>query len=247
MATSLVDLLAGSSTPEKIIVQSGDTLSKIAERTGVSVEDLVRINKIANPNLIGVGQELSTGNELKAAGLASGLIESVGNAYDKAASYVNPLKALLRFTLGGEKSITRDDFSKEGVELLKELAREGGAGSYSQYHKRGGGTMGGLVTGEKESSNRAANEVAYILGRFGTEEDELGNVRIIDKYDFDDKEKNLRIAKQRSEAGAGAAAMLSKISAYAPSIRNAIRSILGKDESSSIPVDITFSREELRR
>lgn len=39
-------------------VQRGDTLGRIAERYGVSVNDLVTLNKIANPNLIEVGQQL---------------------------------------------------------------------------------------------------------------------------------------------------------------------------------------------
>lgn len=40
------------------IVQSGDTLSGIALKYGVSVQDLVRWNNIANPNLIYVGQRI---------------------------------------------------------------------------------------------------------------------------------------------------------------------------------------------
>ncbi len=40
-------------------VKSGDTLSDIAALTGISVADLVSKNKIANPNLINVGQTLN--------------------------------------------------------------------------------------------------------------------------------------------------------------------------------------------
>ena len=39
-------------------VVKGDTLTKIANRYGVTVKDLVAWNKIANPNLIVVGQVL---------------------------------------------------------------------------------------------------------------------------------------------------------------------------------------------
>ena len=39
-------------------VVKGDTLTKIASRYGVTVNDLVRWNKIANPNLIVVGQKI---------------------------------------------------------------------------------------------------------------------------------------------------------------------------------------------
>ena len=42
-------------------VQSGDTLSGIALRYGVSVSDLVVLNGLANPNLIQVGQTLRIG------------------------------------------------------------------------------------------------------------------------------------------------------------------------------------------
>lgn len=40
------------------VVQPGDTLSQIAYEYGVSVEDLVRLNNIANPNLIYAGEVL---------------------------------------------------------------------------------------------------------------------------------------------------------------------------------------------
>lgn len=40
-------------------VQAGDTLSGIAERFGVTVEDLVRVNRIVDPDSLQVGQELT--------------------------------------------------------------------------------------------------------------------------------------------------------------------------------------------
>ncbi|QTA38523.1 5'-nucleotidase, lipoprotein e(P4) family [Thermosipho ferrireducens] len=40
------------------VVKAGDTLSKIANETGLSVEELVKYNNIENPDLIVVGQKL---------------------------------------------------------------------------------------------------------------------------------------------------------------------------------------------
>jgi LysM repeat protein len=39
-------------------VQSGDSLSSIADKFGVTVDDIVKVNNIANPNEIYAGQEL---------------------------------------------------------------------------------------------------------------------------------------------------------------------------------------------
>ncbi|MBT2655200.1 LysM peptidoglycan-binding domain-containing protein [Bacillus sp. ISL-18] len=47
-----------SSPTSTYTVQPGDTLSKIAARFGATVEDLVKLNNIENPNLIYVGQIL---------------------------------------------------------------------------------------------------------------------------------------------------------------------------------------------
>ena len=41
----------------KIIVESGDSLSKIAKREGVTVDEIMSINDITDPNLLFVGQE----------------------------------------------------------------------------------------------------------------------------------------------------------------------------------------------
>ena len=40
------------------VVVAGDTLGKIADRYGVSIEALIAANNIANPNVLEVGQEL---------------------------------------------------------------------------------------------------------------------------------------------------------------------------------------------
>lgn len=50
------EMLEEEHEPIKYIVCPGDTLSEIAERFGVTVEDLVALNHIENPNLIYVGQ-----------------------------------------------------------------------------------------------------------------------------------------------------------------------------------------------
>jgi nucleoid-associated protein YgaU len=42
----------------KHVVQRGETLASIASQYGVTVADIVAANRIANPNLISVGQEL---------------------------------------------------------------------------------------------------------------------------------------------------------------------------------------------
>lgn len=45
--------------PDKHVVKSGETLSTIAGRYGVSVEDLVRINGLRNPDMVYAGEVLS--------------------------------------------------------------------------------------------------------------------------------------------------------------------------------------------
>ena len=53
----------GADQPEEttltVIVESGDSLSKIAKREGVTVDEIMSINDITDPNLLFVGQELT--------------------------------------------------------------------------------------------------------------------------------------------------------------------------------------------
>lgn len=54
--------LAGSAAPATAStykVREGDTLARVAKRTGVSVDALVKANRIANPNLVRAGQVLT--------------------------------------------------------------------------------------------------------------------------------------------------------------------------------------------
>ncbi len=48
-----------ASTKKTYTIIKGDTLSSIAKKYGVTVDDLVKANKIANPNVIKVGQKLT--------------------------------------------------------------------------------------------------------------------------------------------------------------------------------------------
>lgn len=57
-ATPTAVLAPPTPTPVVYVVQPGDSLSVIADRFGMSVEELAQANDIADPNLIQVGQKL---------------------------------------------------------------------------------------------------------------------------------------------------------------------------------------------
>ena len=42
-----------------VVVESGDSLSKIAKREGVTVDEIMSLNNISDPNLLFVGQKLT--------------------------------------------------------------------------------------------------------------------------------------------------------------------------------------------
>lgn len=53
------EVKAPSADLQKYVVKRGDMLSSIAQRHGVSVKELAKINNLSNPNKIKVGQELA--------------------------------------------------------------------------------------------------------------------------------------------------------------------------------------------
>ncbi|MDR1568482.1 MAG: LysM peptidoglycan-binding domain-containing protein [Streptococcaceae bacterium] len=65
-ALLLALFLTKNVSAEQVEVRSGDTLSELAEKYGVSVDDLVRINQIKDRSLIYVGDILETGNQTEA-------------------------------------------------------------------------------------------------------------------------------------------------------------------------------------
>lgn len=75
-------------------VASGDTLGAIANRFGVTVEDLAAVNGIADPNLLAVGQVLAipngTGLVVAAAGAGAGTGDAIA-----AATYSGPTGSIL--------------------------------------------------------------------------------------------------------------------------------------------------------
>lgn len=49
---------AAPATGKKYVVEPGDTLGSIAEQFGVTIQQLIDANRISNPDLLVVGQEL---------------------------------------------------------------------------------------------------------------------------------------------------------------------------------------------
>ena len=59
--------VAVTDVPESVTVEKGDSLSKIAKRHDTTVEELMALNDIDDPNLLFVGQELFVDEVVSAA------------------------------------------------------------------------------------------------------------------------------------------------------------------------------------
>ena len=57
-STTTTTLAPTTTLPEFYVVESGDTLSRIVTKLGVSKDDLMALNGITNPDHIEVGQKL---------------------------------------------------------------------------------------------------------------------------------------------------------------------------------------------
>lgn len=52
------DIIDGVPQPEYVTVEDGDSVSSVAQQFGVSVDDIINLNGLSNPDLIYVGQKL---------------------------------------------------------------------------------------------------------------------------------------------------------------------------------------------
>lgn len=138
-----------SSDGASYTVQSGDTLSKIAEKTGVSVSTLTSLNGVSNQNLILTGQELS----LKTATSAASSAATVATV---AASEATLTASEAAVDTSNLKYIAAADTNNDGFMSLSE---------YNTYVANGGSTTSSAATtttSAATSSSASSEAITYI-------------------------------------------------------------------------------------
>ena len=141
-----------SSDGASYTVQSGDTLSKIAEKTGVSVSTLTSLNGVSNQNLILTGQELS----LKTATSAASAASSAATVATVAASEATSTASEAAVDTSNLKYIAAADTNNDGFMSLSE---------YNTYVANGGSTTSSAATtttSAATSSSASSEAITYI-------------------------------------------------------------------------------------
>lgn len=149
VSTSTQSVSGLSSDGSSYTVQSGDTLSKIAEKTGVSVSTLTSLNGVSNQNLILTGQELS----LKTAKSAASSAATVSTV---AASSVASTASSAAVDTSNLKYIAAADTNNDGFMSLSE---------YNTYVANGGSTTSSAATtttSAATSSSASSEAITYI-------------------------------------------------------------------------------------
>ncbi|KAI3473535.1 hypothetical protein Pfo_031580 [Paulownia fortunei] len=148
-AAAVVGGHAAASANTFIYCASGDTLSKIAEKTGVSVSTLTSLNGVSNQNLILTGQELS----LKTATSAASSAATVSTV---AASSVASTASSAAVDTSNLKYIAAADTNNDGFMSLSE---------YNTYVANGGSTTSSAATtttSAATSSSASSEAITYI-------------------------------------------------------------------------------------
>lgn len=149
VSTSTQSVSGLSSDGSSYTVQSGDTLSKIAEKTGVSVSTLTSLNGVSNQNLILTGQELS----LKTATPAASSAATVATVAASSAASTASSAAVDTSNL---KYIAAADTNNDGFMSLSE---------YNTYVANGGSTTSSAdttTTSAATSSSASSEAITYI-------------------------------------------------------------------------------------
>jgi LysM repeat protein/uncharacterized protein YkwD len=145
VSTSTQSVSGLSSDGSSYTVQSGDTLSKIAEKTGVSVSTLTSLNGVSNQNLILTGQELSLKTATSAASSAATVATVAASTASSAAVDTSNLKY-----------IAAADTNNDGFMSLSE---------YNTYVANGGSTTSSAATtttSAATSSSASSEAITYI-------------------------------------------------------------------------------------
>lgn len=146
VSTSTQSVSGLSSDGSSYTVQSGDTLSKIAEKTGVSVSTLTSLNGVSNQNLILTGQELSLKTVTSAASSAA-TVATVAVASTASSAAVDTSNL---------KYIAAADTNNDGFMSLSE---------YNTYVANGGSTTSSAATtttSAATSSSASSEAITYI-------------------------------------------------------------------------------------
>lgn len=180
-------------------VKSGDTLSKISQETGVSVEDLISLNDIKDPNNIQVGQTLRfepPPNKIQS--FMSDLGQSISDAKDRLVAEALPIniRAFLGDLVGDDSKITEKNLSSEERGALREIVLRNQSknkpiieyGDYNtdieKYKDVSGFASNADVVSKTATSPEYALKTTLGQARITTDED--GNTLVVDRYNFND-------------------------------------------------------------
>lgn len=149
--------MAGAVSADSYTVQSGDTLSELAEKYSTTVDEIVAANKIVNADLIHVGQVL----EINA---------TTGQETSAQAQTTEAATASSETTAASTTSYTSAATGSEAA-AKEEIARRESGGSYTaqngQYYGRYQLTNT-YLNGDYSPENQERVADAYVASRYGS-------------------------------------------------------------------------------
>ncbi|MCP1639456.1 LysM repeat protein [Streptococcus gallinaceus] len=149
--------MAGAVSADSYTVQSGDTLSELAEKYSTTVDEIVAANKIVNADLIHVGQVL----EINA---------TTGQETSAQAQTTEAATASSETTAASTTSYTSTATGSEAA-AKEEIARRESGGSYTaqngQYYGRYQLTNT-YLNGDYSPENQERVADAYVASRYGS-------------------------------------------------------------------------------
>ena len=169
-AAALSMLVAPSVLAEEVTIQAGDTLSELAEAHNVDVDFLMRLNDIANPDLIIAGETLYT-EESDVAGKAT---EAAPVQETEVVQYTAPQVETPSYSQE-PAPVTESSYAStvagSDAAAKEEIARRESGGSYTAtngvYYGRYQLTNS-YLNGDYSAANQERVADQYVAGRYGS-------------------------------------------------------------------------------